>query len=90
MRIATIVISILCAIAAAVIVLKMLRSPDPDLVGLDVTLGWSVAFLGLVTAMPALLLSLRSQWQKTALAFALAFPVGLGVLIGYFYVTYFM
>ena len=90
MRIATIVISILGAIAAAAIALKMLKSPDPDLGGLDITAGWSVAVLGLVTTIPALLLALRSQRQKVALAFALAFPLGLGVLIGYFYVSYFM
>ena len=89
MKIATILLSILDAVVAAVIAVKMLKSPDPDLAGLDVTAGWAVAILCLVTAVPAFILALSSRRQKIALAFALAFPVGLGVLIGYIYFTYF-
>jgi hypothetical protein len=82
MRIATILISILDAAGAAIIAVLMLRSEsDPATLGLDVAAGWTVTIWCLVTAVPAFILALTSQWRKTALALALAFPAGLAALI---------
>jgi hypothetical protein len=83
MRITTIILSILDIAVAIVIAYKLLGSEsDPATMGLDVGAGWAVTILCLITALPAVFLALKTQRGKTALALALAFPVGLGALIG--------
>lgn len=82
MRIATIILSILDAAVAAVIAFYMLRGEsDPATMGLDVVAGWSAIVLCLVTAVPALILALKTGWRKAALALALGFPVGVVALV---------
>jgi len=89
MKIVTILLSILdiaAAIAAAVFVFKY---SDEAFFGLDTFLIWAVPILALVTAVPALWLANGPRW-KSALALAVAFPVGFaGLLVGVFlYFTY--
>ena len=91
MRITTLILSILdaaAAIALAVYIFKYIA--DPMFLGLDMVVAWGVTILGLVTALPALVLALRHQRSKLALALAIAFPVGLaGLMTGVFlYFTY--
>ena len=91
MRIATLVLSILdaaAAVALAVYIFKYLA--DPMFLGLDLFVGWAVIVLGFATALPAFFLAQRGQRPKSALALAVAFPVGfVGVLVGVFlYFTY--
>ena len=90
MKIATILLSILDAMAAIIVAVVIFNYSDPEFFGLDTFLGWAVPILGLVTAVPAFMLARNSQWRKTALALALAFPVGfVALLVGVFlYFTY--
>ncbi len=93
MRIATIILSILDAIGWVFIARNTLFSEsDPATMGLDTAAGWVVTILLLLTAVPAIVLALKNLRPKTALALALIFPVGLGVLItaAALYFTYFL
>ena len=93
MRIATFILSILDAIGWAFIAKNILFSEsDPATMGLDVIAGWIVTILFLLTAVPAFVLALKKLRPKSALALALVFPVGLGVLVaaGAIYFTYFL
>ena len=93
MRIATLLLSILDAAAAlflAVYIFVVLA--DPMFLGLDMFVGWSTTVLCLVTAVPAFILAFGGRRVKTALVFALAFPVGVAaILAGVFvYFTYYL
>ena len=92
MKIATILLGILDVAGAIVAAVIIHSSADEAFMGLDRFLGFAVPVLCVVTAVPALWLALKTQWRKTALALALAFPVGfLAELVGVFlYFTYVM
>ena len=92
MRIATILLGILDVAGAIVVAVMIYSYADEAFLGLDRFLLWAVPVLCLVTAVPALWLALKSQWRKTALVLALAFPVGfVAELVGVFlYFTYVM
>jgi hypothetical protein len=92
MKIATILLSILDALATIVITAVIYKYSDAMFSGLDTFLIWAVPILCLVTAVPAFMLARRKLWPKPALALALAFPVGfLALVVGvFFYFTYAM
>ena len=92
MKIATILLSILDALAAIVVTAVIYKYSDPGFFDLDTFLLWAVPILCLVTAVPAFMLARRSAWRKSALALAFAFPVGfMALVVGvFFYFTYFL
>jgi len=93
MRIATIILCILGAAGWAVVARYLIFSEsDPATMGLDVAAGWAVTILFLITAVPGFVLALMGRRPKTALALALAFPVGFVGLVAaaFIYFTYFL
>lgn len=64
-----------CVAGAAIVVALVLSGSDPATKGLDAVAGWVVALLLLITGVPALALAWTDRAPKTALTFALAFPV---------------
>ena len=92
MKIATILLVILDVAGAIVAAVIVYAYADEAFMGLDRFLLWAVPILCIVTAVPALWLALKTQWRRTALVLALAFPVGfLALLVGVFlYFTYVM
>ncbi len=64
-----------CAGAIVIAAALLFSGADPATRSLDVVAGWSVVLLLLVTAVPALALAWTGRAPKTALGFALAFPV---------------
>ena len=93
MQIATIVLCILDAVGWAFVArFTFFSDSDPVTKDLDLAAGWIVTILFLLTAVPAFVLALTRRWPKTALALALAFPVGFGALFAAaaIYFTYFM
>jgi hypothetical protein len=92
MKIATILLGILDIAAAIVVTVVVFNSLDPAFFNLDTFVLWTVPILCFVTAVPAVLLALKSQWRKSALLLALGFPVGfIALVVGVFvYFTYFL
>jgi hypothetical protein len=66
-----------CVAAAALVIIFFLFSgSDPATRGFDIAGAWLIALLLFVTGLPALLLAFMRRAPRTALVFALTFPVG--------------
>jgi hypothetical protein len=80
-RTAAIVIGILDCLAAAAVAAAFLNSgSDPATKGFDIAAGWMTIILLVLTAVPALVFSFMRRAPRTALAFALGFPVSFALL----------
>ncbi len=80
-RTAAIIIGILDCLAAAALATAYLNSgSDPATKGFDIAAGWVTIILLALTAVPALVFSVMRRAPRTALAFALGFPVSFVLL----------
>jgi hypothetical protein len=78
LRLTTIIIALLdIAVILFAVSVTFLSGSDAATKGLDNAAGWAALALFLLTAAPALVLVAKGRAPRTALAFALAFPVAI-------------